>query len=110
MYEVEIVENVTSLAIRKDVNVHLLRKRTLALGRPPFEQLGSRRFSELDAPYATQLDESDDDPLQSVGVGQDFALLLTRSGKVRIFHIFFIIKCYTLKKKNYVLILEYFII
>ncbi|XP_050560251.1 E3 ubiquitin-protein ligase MYCBP2 isoform X7 [Spodoptera frugiperda] len=72
----------TTLTSQKEINVHLLRRRTLILGRSPFEDGMSRRATELDAPIAMQLDDNDDDPLLSIYGGQDFALLTTTSGKV----------------------------
>ncbi|XP_063374022.1 E3 ubiquitin-protein ligase MYCBP2 [Cydia amplana] len=70
------------LTSRKELNVPLLRRRTLALGRAPFEDGLSRRPLELDAPVAMQLDDDDDDPLVGICSGQDFGLLITNSGKV----------------------------
>ncbi|CAH1647847.1 unnamed protein product [Spodoptera littoralis] len=72
----------TTLTSQKEINVHLLRRRTLVLGRSPFEDGMSRRATELDTPIAMQLDDNDDDPLLSIYGGQDFALLTTASGKV----------------------------
>ncbi|KAJ8737325.1 hypothetical protein PYW07_000596 [Mythimna separata] len=72
----------TTLTSQKEINVHLLRRRTLVLGRSPFEDGVSRRTVELDAPIAMQLDDCDEDPLMSICGGQDFALLTTASGKV----------------------------
>ncbi|CAH0578389.1 unnamed protein product [Chrysodeixis includens] len=72
----------TTLVSQKEINVHLLRRRTLMLGRSPFEDGLSRRAVELDAPVAMQLDDCDEDPLLSIYGGQDFALLTTASGKV----------------------------
>lgn len=74
----------TTLTSQKEINVHLLRRRTLVLGRSPFEDGMSRRTVELDAPVAMQLDDCDEDPLMSIYGGQDFALLTTSSGKVRV--------------------------
>ncbi|KAL0852359.1 hypothetical protein ABMA28_000560 [Loxostege sticticalis] len=87
MYEVETKEhsegtNATTLTSHKHLNVHLLRRRTLALGRAPFEDNLSRRAAELDAPVAMQLEDNEDDPLASICAGQDFGLLTTTSGKV----------------------------
>lgn len=65
--------------------MHLLRRRTLALGRAPFEDGMARRTIELDTPVAMQLDDNDDDTLMSICTGQDFGLLTTASGKVRTF-------------------------
>lgn len=73
----------TVLTSRKELNVHLLRRRTLALGRAPFEDGLSRRTFELDAPVAMQLNDDDEDPLSGICTGQDFGLLITNSGKVR---------------------------
>lgn len=78
----ERTESTTVLTSRKELNVHLLRRRTLAFGRAPFEDGLSRRAMELDAPYAMQMDDNDDDPLMSLCAGQDFGLLTTASGKV----------------------------
>ncbi|CAH0703737.1 unnamed protein product [Spodoptera exigua] len=72
----------TTLTSVKEINVHLLRRRTLVLGRSPFDDGMSRRAAELDTPVAMQLDDNDDDPLLSIYGGQDFALLTTASGKV----------------------------
>ncbi|CAB3259025.1 unnamed protein product [Arctia plantaginis] len=72
----------TTLTPRKELNVHLLRRRTLMLGRSPFEDGLSRRNLELDAPVAMQMDDCDEDPLLSIYSGQDFSLLTTSSGKV----------------------------
>lgn len=72
----------TTLTSRKELNVHLLRRRTLMLGRSPFEDGLSRRNLEFDAPIAMQMDDCDEDPLLSIYSGQDFSLLTTASGKV----------------------------
>lgn len=71
-----------TLTSKKELNVHLLRRRTLALGRAPFDDNMSRRTLELDAPVAMQLDDNEEDPLMSICGGQDFGLLTTMSGKV----------------------------
>ncbi|KAH9644214.1 hypothetical protein HF086_008703 [Spodoptera exigua] len=76
----------TTLTSVKEINVHLLRRRTLVLGRSPFDDGMSRRAAELDTPVAMQLDDNDDDPLLSIYGGQDFALLTTASGKVAVGH------------------------
>lgn len=88
MYDVDIQieraesSTTTTLTSKKEINVHLLRRRTLMLGRSPFEDGLSRRTLELDAPVAMQMDDCDEDPLLSIYSGQDFALLTTASGKV----------------------------
>ncbi|XP_037299798.1 E3 ubiquitin-protein ligase highwire-like isoform X4 [Manduca sexta] len=88
MYNVDAIPDRTegsatvTLTSRKELNVHLLRRRTLVLGRAPFEDNISRRMMELDVPVAMQLDDSDDDPLLSIYAGLDFALLTTHSGKI----------------------------
>ncbi|XP_045784545.1 E3 ubiquitin-protein ligase MYCBP2 [Maniola jurtina] len=71
-----------TLTARREFHVHLLRRRTLVLGRPPFDDGLSRRMVDLDAPVAMQLDDNDDDPLVGISSGQDFGLLTTSSGKV----------------------------
>lgn len=71
-----------TLAPRKEFSVHLLRRRTLALGRAPFEDGMARRSAELDTPIAMQFDDNDEDPLLGVCAGQDFGLLTTATGKV----------------------------
>ncbi|XP_069365103.1 E3 ubiquitin-protein ligase MYCBP2 isoform X3 [Maniola hyperantus] len=71
-----------TLTARREFHVHLLRRRTLVLGRPPFDDGLSRRMVDLDAPVAMQLDDNDDDPLLGISSGQDFGLLITSSGKV----------------------------
>nr|XP_049693135.1 E3 ubiquitin-protein ligase MYCBP2 isoform X3 [Helicoverpa armigera] len=70
-----------TLTSQKEMNVHLLRRRTLVLGRSAFEE-GVGRRGDADAPLAMQLDDCDEDPLLSIYAGQDFALLTTASGKV----------------------------
>lgn len=67
---------------RREFTVHLLRRRTLVLGRPSFDDGLSRRMIDLDSPVAMQLDDNDDDPLAAICAGQDFGLLTTASGKV----------------------------
>ncbi|CAH0716565.1 unnamed protein product, partial [Brenthis ino] len=67
---------------RREFTVHLLRRRTLVLGRPSFDDGLSRRMVDLDSPVAMQLDDNDDDPLLAICAGQDFGLLTTSSGKV----------------------------
>ncbi|KPJ10311.1 putative E3 ubiquitin-protein ligase MYCBP2 [Papilio machaon] len=69
------------LTSRKDLNVHLLRRRTMALGRPPFDDGMSRRPGDFDTPVLMQFDDSDGDPLQGICAGQDFGLLTTATGK-----------------------------
>ncbi|CAG9782004.1 unnamed protein product [Diatraea saccharalis] len=76
------VNNSVTLTSHKYLNVHLLRRRTLVLGRAPFDDNLSRRAVELDAPVAMQLEDNEDDPLSSICTGQDFGLLTTNSGKV----------------------------
>lgn len=76
-----------TLSARREINVHLLRRRTLVLGRPSFDDGLSRRMVDLDSPVAMQLDDNDDDPLLGICSGQDFGLLTTTSGKVS--HIYF---------------------
>ncbi|CAH2103304.1 unnamed protein product [Euphydryas editha] len=71
-----------TLSARREINVHLLRRRTLVLGRPSFDDGLSRRMVDLDSPVAMQLDDNDDDPLLGISSGQDFGLLTTASGKV----------------------------
>ncbi|CAH2036099.1 unnamed protein product, partial [Iphiclides podalirius] len=71
-----------TLAPRKELSVHLLRRRTLALGRAPFEDGMSRRSADLDTPIAMQFDDNDEDPLLGIYAGQDFGLLTTATGKV----------------------------
>ncbi|XP_061382096.1 E3 ubiquitin-protein ligase MYCBP2 isoform X5 [Danaus plexippus] len=71
-----------ALSARRELNVHLLRRRTLVLGRPSFDDGLSRRMVDLDAPVAMQLDDNEDDPLLGICSGQDFGLLTTSSGKV----------------------------
>lgn len=69
---------------RKEINVPLLRKRNLALGRASYEDLPVRsRDRDNDTPIAMQLDENEDDPLMSIGGGAEFGLLATTSGKVK---------------------------
>ncbi|XP_041987793.1 E3 ubiquitin-protein ligase highwire [Aricia agestis] len=86
MYDVEINGNRSegshTLTSKREINVHLLRRHTLVLGRAPFEDGLSRRIMDLDAPVAMQLDDNDDDPLIGISAGQDFGLLTTTSGKV----------------------------
>lgn len=87
MYDVDTSNDRTENGIhtvtsRKELNVHLLRRRTLALGKAPFEDGLSRRAMDLDAPVAMQFDDTDDDALTGIFTGQDFGLLTTRSGKV----------------------------
>lgn len=71
-----------TLIARREFTVHLLRRRTLVLGRPSFDDGLSRRMVDLDSPVAMQLDDNDDDPLLAICAGQDFGLLTTSSGKV----------------------------
>ncbi|XP_047524361.1 E3 ubiquitin-protein ligase MYCBP2 isoform X3 [Pieris napi] len=66
----------------RELNVHLLRRTSLILGRAPYEDGISRRITDLDAPVAIQLDDNEDDPLMAISAGQDFGLLTTASGKV----------------------------
>ncbi|KAJ0183671.1 hypothetical protein K1T71_000094 [Dendrolimus kikuchii] len=73
---------ITVLTSNKDITINLLRTRTLALGRAPFDDNMSRRTLDLDIPVAMQLDDSEEDPLISICGGQDFGLLTTTSGKV----------------------------
>ncbi|XP_048488841.1 E3 ubiquitin-protein ligase MYCBP2 [Plutella xylostella] len=86
MYDVDSIpertDGVVTLKSHKELNVHLLRRRTLVLGRAPFEDNLARRPVELDVPVAMQLDDCDDDPLMSICSGQEFGLLTTGSGKV----------------------------
>lgn len=69
---------------RREFHVHLLRRRTLVLGRPAFDDGLSRRMVDLDAPVAMQLDDNEDDALAGICSGQDFGLLTTSSGKVSV--------------------------
>ncbi|XP_052746686.1 E3 ubiquitin-protein ligase highwire [Bicyclus anynana] len=71
-----------TLTSRREFHVNLLRRRTLVLGRPSFDDGLSRILVDLDTPMAIQLDDNDDDPLLGICSGQDFGLLLTTSGKV----------------------------
>jgi hypothetical protein len=88
MYDLDAIKerpesmSTTTLTSHKHINVHLLRRRTLALGRAPFEDNLSRRAVDLDVPVAMQFDDIEDDPLSSIYAGQDFGLLTTASGKV----------------------------
>ncbi|XP_013162054.1 PREDICTED: E3 ubiquitin-protein ligase MYCBP2 isoform X3 [Papilio xuthus] len=70
------------LKAREEWNVHLLRRRTMALGRPPFDDGFSRRAGDNDTPVLMQLDDNDLDPLHGICAGQDFGLLTTKTGKV----------------------------
>lgn len=72
------------LTSRKDFNVHLLRQRTIALGRPPFDDGMSRRPGDFDTPVLMQFDDNARDPMRGICVGQDFGLLTTASGKVNV--------------------------
>ncbi|RVE51528.1 hypothetical protein evm_003798 [Chilo suppressalis] len=76
------MNNSVTLTSHKYLNVHLLRRRTLVLGRAPFDDNLSRRAVESDAPVAMQLEDNEEDPLSSICTGQDFGLLITNSGKV----------------------------
>lgn len=85
MYSVDTAsrqEGTNILTSQKEFNVHLLRRRTLVMGRAPFEDILPRRPLDMDVPVATQLDDNDDDPLLSICGGQEFGLLATVSGKV----------------------------
>lgn len=80
-----------TLKNRKELNVPLLRKKNLVLGRASYEEVPVRRDKDNDIPIAMQLDDNEDDPLVSICGGAEFGLLATVSGKVLSFHNFYII-------------------
>lgn len=86
MYDVTSAADKPVLTATKELNVQLLRRRTLALGQTPFEDCGNSPI-ELDAPFALRLEDNDEDPIVHLAYGQDFALLLTESGKVSIINV-----------------------